>query len=498
LYSNYFGISADPVLRLYESICQSHPFWLLIKFNQRDKSQAVALLGKINSTLPYQPAPAFRHAKVVKSTIFIGLQMAQLPGISYTSRAMNYDHTYSSLLCSRSISSKFSMPVPLDELLEISPRSEIAQLAIVNKNSTKPEELLVIEKQKQDSVVILAGIAARYKKSSQTQDRIRVLKRMTEISEDDTIYSQLAFEYFNQKLEEEWAALAIKMLELPRQTLATVRWEVQLAYWYARKDDKEKAIEHAKHSYISGSAQSYQCLIAIHAKYGDYSAANTIFQKMSEHYKMQAPDWLRWCICNNKGDAKLAQEMSEKHFQNVGATQTPAYLASLFHFYVIVEKPKKAFEALMLMRNLNNVDPPTILIGACICDMVGRKPERDRLVQHLIDLEKNKRKAAESVVWIAYAKKLQIFLRRPDKSKLNFKLVNEMVKNTNDLTIQNIYLASAYFLEANRFTNDSTNLLYLAAILTGDFPSTANVIARQVLRKQGATIGPGNTGIQAK
>ena len=103
--------------------------------------------------------------------------------------------------------------------------------------------------------------------------------------------------------------------------------------------------------------------------------------------------------------------------------------------------------------------------------------------------------ARDYAVWIEYAKKLQIFLKRPDKRKLNMKIVTDLTKESHSDIRQNLELVSAYFLATNRLVNEATPLLLHSAVMLKDFPLTANVLSRQVLRKQGMTIGPGNEGL---
>ena len=204
---------------------------------------------------------------------------------------------------------------------------------------------------------------------------------------------------------------------------------------------------------------------------------------------------MRWCLCHNKGDAKAAQNKLEAYFQSVNAHSTPGYQTMLFHFYSIINEPQKASVALMTTRDLSRISPATLLLGSCMADQTGNKAERDRLLQATVDLEKNPVMARDYAVWIEYAKKLQIFLKRPDKRKLNMKIVTDLTKESHSDIRQNLELVSAYFLATNQLVNEATPLLLHSAVMLKDFPLTANVLSRQVLRKQGMTIGPGNEGL---
>ncbi|QDT23682.1 tetratricopeptide repeat protein [Gimesia chilikensis] len=500
---NYLGLDPTPTIEFYKSICSSHQFKHLIQLQQTNSNQAMALLRQVDQSLPSNPAPAFRHMQLMVPMTNVGMGMAQLPMMATNSRFRQIDYTYTCLLPLRQVAGQFYIPMDLEDLPTISPKSEAAQLVPIENKKTTLEVLLELEKKHPESVLIYSALAARYEKEAKEnkkreEDLQRVLAHLTTISQDDTYYSQLADLYQKQNKEDEWVKLTRKMLELPSPTLKTVHWEVQLAYWHARKDEKDKAFEHAEHAFQSGSTESFQCLIALHSKYGDFDKANKLFSDMTDRYSARSPDWLRWCLCHNKGDAKAAQSKVEAYFQKVNARSTPGYQSMMFHFYTIINEPQKASLALMTTRNLSRVSPATLLLGSCVADQTGNKAERDRLVQATVDLEKNPVMAKDYAVWIEYAKKLQLFLKRPDKRKLNKELVTDLTEKSNSDFRQNLELVSAYFLTTNRLGKEAAPLLLHSAVLMKDFPLTVNVISRQVLRKQGMTVGPGNEGLKTK
>jgi len=51
---------------------------------------------------------------------------------------------------------------------------------------------------------------------------------------------------------------------------------------------------------------------------------------------------------------------------------------------------------------------------ACVADQLGKKKDRDQLIQVLIDLENDKRRSQGLAVWIAYAKRLKQFLKKTE------------------------------------------------------------------------------------
>lgn len=501
---NYVGFDPTPTIEFYKSICRTHQFYNLIQLQQTNSNQVMALLNQVNQSLPSPPAPAFRHKQVLAPMVRVGMQMAQLPMMATNSRFGQIDYTYSSLFSLRQVSDQYYVESDFDDMPAISPKSEAAQLVIIDNKKSTPEELQALEKKYPESVMIFAALADRYQKPSKDKDKEketreqdlqRVLAHLTTISQDDDYYSHLAYLYQKQNKEEEWVKLTRKMLELPSPSLKTVHWELQLAYWHARRDEKDKAFEHAEHAFRSGSTDSFRCLIALHSKYGDFETANKIFSDSADRYSSQTAEWLRWCLCHNKGDAKAAQNKLEAYFQSVNAHSTPGYQTMLFHFYSIINEPQKASVALMTTRDLSRISPATLLLGICMADQTGNKAERDRLLQATVDLEKNPVQARNYAVWIEYAKKLQIFLKRPDKRKLNMKIVTDLTKESHSDIRQNLELVSAYFLATNQLVNEATPLLLHSAVMLKDFPLTANVLSRQVLRKQGMTIGPGNEGL---
>ncbi|WP_298862665.1 formylglycine-generating enzyme family protein, partial [uncultured Gimesia sp.] len=321
----------------------------------------------------------------------------------------------------------------------------------------------------------------------------RVLEQLVKISDDDSYFSHLAYLYQNQ--EQEWVALSKKMLELPSQSLKMVHWEIQLAYWYARQNDPENALKHAVHAFQSRSTNSYNCLVNIQTKYGKYDDANKVLALMTDHYKSAALQWLNWCIAHNTGDEQTANSKADAYFKSVDADNVPGYQQQLFHYYMITSEPVKAAKALMKIPNLSRVSPATLLMGTCVTDQQGDNGGRDRLMQTVIDLEKNPRKATESAAWITFAKKLQIFLKKPDKRKLTQKMIADLTENEKFLVRQHFELVAAYYLVTNNFSNEAAPMLANSAIINTDFPLTVNIISRQILRKQGKKVGPMNQGL---
>ncbi|MDF1742276.1 MAG: hypothetical protein P1V19_01185, partial [Gimesia sp.] len=314
---HYLGLDASDLIRYYEFICRTHPFRDYIQLQQTNSKLAIAMLAQANQTMPSRPAPAFRHKQLMMPMVNIGLQMAQLPVMSSMSRMNQVDHTYSSLLALRQFADQYFVPSLLEGMEKISPKSEAAPLSVIEAKSTTPEELQEVEKQNSDSVFVLASLVKRYdfkdryekkdKAPKTEQENIkRVLEQLVKISDDDFYLSQLAYLYQNQEQEKEWVALSKKMLELPIQSLNTVHWEIQLAYWYARQNDQENALKHAEHAFRSRSGNSYNCLVNIQTKYGKYDDANKVLALMTDHYKSAALQWLSWCIAHNTGDEQTA------------------------------------------------------------------------------------------------------------------------------------------------------------------------------------------------
>lgn len=497
-HTRYWGINADSVIDRYESICQSHPFKILLLIRRNDKSQMTATFKRYGTRVSTHPAPAFRHNSMQAVARLVNLNFVN-KGISFfSSRFENTDHTYSSLLACWRAYHLSGLSIDLNDLGYISPKSELARLSRIMDRKIEKDEILTIENSFQDSLIVLTEISKWYLKKEQSQDRIRVLEQLINLTDDDSVYAWLAYAYQRQGMEEKWVAIAKKMIELPMQSLSTAHWEVQLSYWYSRANKKEKAIEHAMHAYQARSAKSYAALIAIYTKFGDYEDANKIYEEMADHYKNQAPAWLRWCLCHNKGDAKKAEQLVVKYFESLGIPIPDAHLESIFGYYITINEPRKAFAVLKAFPDYKMAHPANLLSGACIADQLGKKADRDQLIQVLIDLENDKRKSQGLAVWIAYAKNLKAFLKKPDKSLLSLRVVNKLPGNLNNDIYQNLYLISGYFLVANGFQEEANQLLHLSALLLNDFPTNANVIARQILRKQGLTIGPLNKGISRK
>ena len=296
-------------------------------------------------------------------------------------------------------------------------------------------------------------------------------------------------------MAEKWVEIAKEMLQLPSKSLKTAHWEVQLAYWYSRTGNKEKAIDHAMHAYQSRSTESYDALIAIYTKFGDYADANKIYEGLAGHYKYKSQHWLKWCLCHNKGDAKKARQVTITYFESLGVPAPNAHLESIFIYYLMVDEPKKAFAILKAMPDYKRARPEILLSGACLADQLGKKTDRDQLIQVVIDWEKDKRKSKNYAVLITYAKRLKVFLKRPDEKQLSLNVVNGLLGNSNNVTFQHVYLTTGYFLLANNYQHEAKPFIHLSALLLDDFPNYVNVIARQVLRKQGLTVGPLNEGI---
>jgi len=81
---------------------------------------------------------------------------------------------------------------------------------------------------------------------------------------------------------------------------------------------------------------------------------------------------------------------------------------------------------------------------------------------------------------------------------LSLNIVNKTLGNTSNDVYQNVYLTSAYFLAVNGDQKEANQFLHLSSLLLNDFPINANIIAREILRKQGLTIGPANEGISTE
>ena len=276
------------------------------------------------------------------------------------------------------------IPQACKHILEVSPYAHIARAALVGTDWDYVQpHLKEWEPEEADNAEYLATLGRRYSSLKQWDAAERCLSRAVELSPNVSLLQYLAQVYQGRGDLERWEATLKRALEAEDPGLGRMNVEVDLAYYYIRNKQYDKALPYAESAANTWANRGMQCAAVCREQMGDWDQAELWTRRYSERYpETNWIAWFSWCRRTDHGDVAAAREAGMRYIDSMNehSSDEVREWAGLFH--IIDGAPREALKFLVPIQE-HNPNAVRGLMIASLADGIGDATLRDRTLNGL-------------------------------------------------------------------------------------------------------------------
>lgn len=336
------------------------------------------------------------------------------------------------------------------------------------------------ERQYGDSPDVVKALANRYVALDRFEDAERCLKRRIELVPEHEAYQALAKLYSKHGDEQRWVDTLLASLKLPALGLDDDRSRVDLANYFMRRKEWEKARPHVEIAARSYANWALSCASDFYEGTGDWTKAELFQRAISERYEHSAKSWYLWCRRTGRGDLAAARAQMQAELEYLRSFPTVEGRGTASTLLTLEGQPEESFRVLHEGVELGN-RPFYCLLAALRADELRQTALRDKFLKQAAN--KDDYSLAEFRHWV------RAFVAVPD-APLDRKLLDWAIREGSTgegQTTSKNYLAGS-FLAAHGYEREARDYLERAATAGGTHWDEA-ILAAHALRQRGLPIG---------
>lgn len=473
--ASWLGINADGLIAQTKPLVKGHVMEDFVDSYQSDGQKSLGSLIKFMTRLPL----VSREMTAVPA----GLRAIRLMGPS-AQESLNFvgtlyknvDNTYEDIVHENHWRASDNTAMRQFNLSEHWPQPIAAAIRFHWKEVEK--DAARWERDYDKHPIVLNELAKRYDELNRRDDALRCLKKSLDAAPSYAAYYALAKFYRDQGDTEKWLDALEQALELPSLGLEDSSVHAQLAYYYMRKDEWQKAEPHAMsaaNSYSGwGLTTAAHCLEGL----GKFDEAERFIRAASQRYEESSAEWFLWCVRTDHGNLKAARAFADRFWKSSSPPFTRGHHFTLATGQIVKGDQKGAIATFREMYKKDK-NPMDAVFAAVLADKNGDNELRDSLLHEV----ESSTDPEDSFVELSNLLRMITDDKGPWRPN---EMESIMINSTYELTPYLYYLAGV-FLDNHGDEKTGTQYLQCAATAFG-FQNYGRTLAADELRQQGVPI----------
>src|SRR5262249_27186423 len=233
----------------------------------------------------------------------------------------------------------------------------------------------------------------RYTSLDRYDDAVRCRKRQLEFRPDPTVFQAMARLHKEHGDERLWFQTLKASLEAPAFGLEHAHTHADLADYYMRRKEWDRARPHAEAAAATYSARGLLCAADFFERTGDWRRAEALHRANTERYASHGADldWYRWCRSTGHGDVAAARALAQDRIDRLKGWYSVEALDTVGMYFVLEDQPAEALQAFRTAAGIASQECYHSLHAALLADELGDAAQRDELLKaaHVRGLRKN-------------------------------------------------------------------------------------------------------------
>lgn len=305
-------------------------------------------------------------------------------------------------------------------LLEASPHSPVAMAILIQSDWEFAEpHVAAWSAEHVDHPSLLGALAWQYIQLEKTTEAKELLEKHARLTGDTWPYLTLAGVYRKEGDDPKWQATLEEYLEKVEYSLEHVGVQVDLANYFMKQSQWEKAKPYAEAAAQSGAFNGMSCAARVYEGLGQMDKAEEMVSAAAERYPQALTYRYYWCKRTGRGDEAGALKAAQDYLEGFGERLSPIQLTSLGTIGLLSGQ-RELSRASFIKGAGQNVVPFQLLNLALLYEEDGNAAARDQWIGKLLDQVPKSSESVQNANMgsITAAKLFQTALSRDSKAAL--------------------------------------------------------------------------------